>query len=182
MRETKAEILLHPVRLKIVQEFLGLTKLTAKDLVKRLPSISQATLYRHLDKLVHYKILEVVEENPIRGTVEKVYRLNLAGANVGNKDFNQNSREEQMNFFMIFIAHIMSNYESYLSQEEIDPERDGVGYRQAGMYLSDEEFIDFLQNLSREFQKVMHYEPSPERKKRIISTIIMPEVKRGNKK
>lgn len=179
MKESKAEVLLHPVRLKIVQEFLGGEKLTAKEIVKKLTSISQATLYRHLDKLVQHNILEVVEENPIRGTVEKVYTLNVGGANIGKNDISQNSREELMNFFMIYITQIMSSFETYLSQDHIDLEKDGVGYRLTALHLTDEEFGNFIMDLANVFKKVSENEPTPERTKRIISTIFIPENKKG---
>lgn len=85
MKENKMELLLHPIRFQLVQEFMGGEKLTAKHLAEKLPHIPQATLYRHLDKLMSSQILLVVEEKQIRGTIEKLYVLNGSMARMSQK-------------------------------------------------------------------------------------------------
>lgn len=174
-RESKAEILMHPIRIKIVQEFAAGRKLTAKELLTRLPSVPQATLYRHIDKLVQTDILEIAEENQVRGTVEKLYRLNIGKANFTNNDLKELTREEHFDYFILFMTQLMKNFENYLEQEDLDFERDGLSYRQAGVYLSDQEFLQFIKELGAVFQKVITNEPASDRKKRIISTIIIPD-------
>ena len=69
----KADIILHPVRLRILVA-LGGTKLTAQQLVRLLPDVPQTTLYRQLNLLTRHGVLEVAEERRVRGTVERVYR------------------------------------------------------------------------------------------------------------
>lgn len=66
MSNARANLLLHPVRLRIVTAAAG-RELTAADLAAALPDVPQATLYRHLKRLVDGGMLAVVAENPVRG-------------------------------------------------------------------------------------------------------------------
>ena len=47
-----AELLLHPVRLRIIGAFLGDRKLTTADLQAELPDVPPTSLYRHLGHLI----------------------------------------------------------------------------------------------------------------------------------
>ncbi|UHA58283.1 helix-turn-helix domain-containing protein [Metabacillus litoralis] len=74
--DSKAKLILHPVRMKIVQTLIGSKEYTVQQIAARLTDVPQATLYRHLNKLLEAEVLKVVKENQIRGTVEKIYALN----------------------------------------------------------------------------------------------------------
>ena len=78
-----AELLLHPVRLRIVQAFLGEGELTTADLRARLTDVSPATLYRQVATLAAGGVLEVAAERRVRGAVERTYRLRPERAAVG---------------------------------------------------------------------------------------------------
>ncbi|KAA9031605.1 helix-turn-helix domain-containing protein [Niallia endozanthoxylica] len=175
MKERKIDILLHPVRLRIIQKFLGGDERTAKELAKLLPEIAQATLYRQLDTLVKANILIITDEKPIRGTIEKVYCLNPLEASITAKDVNTVSKEEHIQYFMLFTTHLLAQFESYLEKEEVNLERDGVAYRQTAFYFTDDEFHDFVHEIVKVFQHASTNQPAPDRKKRFISTIIIPE-------
>lgn len=176
----KVEAILHPVRFRIIQSFLGGESKTAKQLVKQLKDISQATLYRQLDILVKAEVLIITEENPIRGTVEKVYSLNASKTILNNQDIKELSKEEHLQYFLLFTAQLAKNFEAYLQNDDIDFERDGVGYRQVGINLSDQEFIALVKELSAVLKKYVAKPSTPDRTKRIISTITIPEKERGN--
>lgn len=175
MKERKIDILLHPVRLRIIQKFLGGDERTAKELAQLLPDIAQATLYRQLDTLLKANILIITEEKPIRGTIEKVYALNPMEASITTKDIKGISNEEHIQYFMLFTTQLLAQFESYIEKGEIDLERDGVAYRQTAFYLSDGEFHDLFIEMARIFQQAAKNKPNPDRKKRYISTIIIPE-------
>ena len=61
-------------RLRIVQALVGapMTPLQLRDL---LGDVSQATLYRHLNQLADGGLVEVVDERPVRGRVERTYAV-----------------------------------------------------------------------------------------------------------
>ncbi|WP_102271679.1 helix-turn-helix domain-containing protein [Cytobacillus massiliigabonensis] len=177
----KVEIIMHPVRFKIIQVFLdGLSK-TAKKVAKELKDVPQASLYRQLDALVKAGVLIVTEENQIRGAVEKVYTLNVPAVNMTNDDVKKLTKEKHLQYFLFFIAQITSDFETYLDNDNIDFLRDGVGYRQVALHLSDTEFLDYVKDLRKVYEKYMENPPSSTRTKRIISTITMPK-KEGKEK
>jgi hypothetical protein len=75
---------------------------------------------------------------------------------------------------MTFIASLLADFDRYLTRDDIDLGRDGVGFRQAAMYLSDEEFRDFLQDLREILAPRFANQPAPGRTRRLLSTIVMP--------
>ena len=41
--------------------------------------------------------------------------------------------------FLTFVAGLLGDLDRYLEAGDVDPARDGVGYRQQALYLTDEE-------------------------------------------
>ena len=72
---SSAELLLHPVRLRIMQAFLGDRALTTSQLSAELSDVPAASLYRHVARLVRANVLQVVAERQVRGAVERTYVL-----------------------------------------------------------------------------------------------------------
>ncbi|MGV3464330.1 MAG: helix-turn-helix domain-containing protein, partial [Heyndrickxia sp.] len=171
MKESKADIILHPVRMRIIQVLIGGKRLTVQQMLEYLTDIPQASLYRHLKKLVEADLVVVVGENQVRGTIEKVYSLPNQQVNRINKDIQDLSREEHIDLFMKFIANVLADFDRYLSNENFDLLKDGVGYRQARFYASDEEFKELAMTVAGAMGKLMNNNPSPERKTRIVTTI-----------
>ena len=69
------ELLLHPVRLRIVHAMSGGRALTTSQLRARMPDVSKATMYRQVGLLADGGILEVDGEQKVGGTIERRYRL-----------------------------------------------------------------------------------------------------------
>ena len=61
------ELLAHPVRLRIVHAMRGGRTLTTAELGARLPDVSKAMLYRHVELLATGGVLEVAGERRVRG-------------------------------------------------------------------------------------------------------------------
>src|SRR6266508_2535649 len=78
-----ADLLLHPVRLRIVQAFLGDRALTTSALSAELADVPTASLYRHVARLVDAGVLQVVAERRVRGALERTYVLRVAAASIG---------------------------------------------------------------------------------------------------
>ncbi len=171
---TTADLLLHPVRLRIVQAFLGDRALTTSDLRRELPDIAPATLYRHVARLVDAGVLAVVSERRVRGVVERTYILRLAAAMIGPGDLAAMSAEDHRQAFLAFVAALLADFDRYLSRVDIDLVRDGVSYRMAGMWLDDGEFTDLLHELARVLQPRLANPPQSGRRRRILGTILLP--------
>lgn len=167
-------MILHPVRFRIIQRFIDGKKRTAKQLAKELKDITQATLYRQLDILVKNDMLKIVKENQIRGTVEKVYAINYSAVHLSNEDIKGLSKDDHLKYFIFFTAQLTKNFEQYLEKDEIDFKRDGVGYRQVALYMSQEQLENFVNDLRKLIEKYDSLPESPYQSKRLITTIILP--------
>jgi hypothetical protein len=171
---SSAELLLHPVRLRIVQAFLVDRELTTGQLREELPDIPTATLYRQVATLVEGDVLEVVAERKVRGTFERTYRLNLANANVIGQEAAAMDDDAHRRAFMTFVAALLGDFDRYLAREEFDLARDGVGYRQVALNLSDAEFDEFAVEMGEVLKRWVALPPGPGRVRRLLSTIVMP--------
>ncbi|WP_052807371.1 helix-turn-helix domain-containing protein [Risungbinella massiliensis] len=171
----KLKLILHPVRMQIVQTLQGGRTLTPLQMAKHLVDIPQATLYRHINKLFEAGIIYVVEERKVRGSIEKVYGLDEKEIMSQHQELIQMNREEHAYFFMTFLTSLQKDFQQYLEQETIDFERDGLGFSQIALNLSDEEFQDFAQSLQKLLENAMKNPSAPGRRRRIVSTIMIPE-------
>lgn len=173
--EFRINTILHPVRMRIMQSLLGGKELTAQEISKRVSDVPQASLYRHLNRLLEAEVLEVVEENKVRGTMEKVYALSNQLETMTAKEVKEASPQEHFGFFFGFLTNLLGDYEEYLQRENIDLEQDGVSYRQVSVYLSDEELRKLLTEIRAIVAKVIENEPTTERRLRSITTIVIPK-------
>lgn len=75
-KRRSVNVLLHPVRLAIVQQLeIGMRQLSVGQLATELPEIPSATLYRHVNVLVGNGICVVAGRRKVRSVEERVYAL-----------------------------------------------------------------------------------------------------------
>ncbi len=171
---TSADLLLHPVRLRIVQAFLGDRALTTTELRAELPDVPPASLYRHVARLVDAGALGVVSERRVRGALERTYILRAAAARIGVGELEQMSVDEHRQAFIAFVAGLLGDFDRYLARGNIDPLRDGVSYNLAGMWLDDAELTELLRDIARIFGPRLANPPKPGRKRRILGSVLLP--------
>lgn len=171
---TSADLLLHPVRLRMVQAFLGDRALTTSDLRGELPDVPPASLYRHVARLVDAGVLSVVSERRVRGALERTYVMRAAAASINLQEVQEMSREDHRHAFMAFVAGLLGDVDRYLERKDFDPIRDGAGYRLADLWLTDTEFVDFMRDLARVIGPRLEHPPRPGRRRRILGTILLP--------
>ncbi len=177
MSQETIDLILHPVRMRILMALSG-AQMTARDLAERLPDIPQATLYRQLNRLYEGNLLEVVEERPVRGTVEKVYTAS------GTFHLSQDAiagigKDEHLRYFMAFVTTLLDDFSRYLQRSEtVDYLADGVGYQKVILELSDEEFLEMAGKLNQVFLSYSSRPADPSRRRRLFTTIVMPETGR----
>jgi hypothetical protein len=169
-----ADLLLHPVRLRIVQAFLGDRALTTTQLRAELPDVPAGSLYRHVAKLVDGGVLAVVSERRVRGALERTYVLRTSAARLSAKDIATMSRDEHRQAFLAFVAGLIGDVDRYLAREEIDPLRDGASYNLAAMWLDDAELAELARELYIVLQPRTANPPKPGRKRRILATVLLP--------
>jgi DNA-binding transcriptional ArsR family regulator len=175
MKKSKADLILHPVRMKIIQLLATGKPYTSQQIGELLSDVPQATLYRHIHMLATAGLLKVVETKQVRGTLEKVFALADEGGNISQDDLKNATRDDHLRYFMSFLASLIGGFDRYLEQDRLDFLKDGVGYRQSQFYLDDDEFGEFLQAMRAPFEKAAKNEPRPGRRLRSVSTIFIPE-------
>lgn len=176
MTSSKTDLLLHPIRTRIIVEVSG-RRVTSKDLAQAMPDIPKATLYRHIKALSEGGILRVVEENQVRGTVERVYALDRDAADLTPEDQRRMSTDDFDQAFTIFVTSLLGDFSRYLDNkpaEKIDPAADGLKFGKVQLNLTDEEFEGLYTRLYETIETMIENEPSPERKRRILSLMFLP--------
>ena len=171
---TSSELLLHPVRMRIVQEFLGRDSLTTSELRRELDDVPVATLYRHVTALLEGGVLEVVAERRVRGALERTMVLHLARAHVDAEAARGMTVEDHRQAFATFVAGLLGAFDRYLATGDLDPARDLVGYRQIALHLTDAETAELLEELRAVVLARADQGPSEGRRRRLFTTVLVP--------
>jgi DNA-binding transcriptional ArsR family regulator len=169
-----ADLLLHPVRLRIVKAFLGDRALTTGQLAAELDDVPPGSLYRHVALLARAGVLHVVAERRVRGAVERTYTLRQFAARVSPEEAKRMSAEEHAQAFMVYVAGMLADADRYLAAGRPDPARDGADYQVGALWLSDAEFAELLRDLSVVFRPRLANPPAPGRKRRMVYTVFLP--------
>lgn len=174
MANKKTDILLHPIRLRIVMSVAG-DEVTTADIAKRLPDVPQATLYRHIARLADAGMLEVTGERKARGAIERTYRVNTVVASIDSEGAKEMSNDEHLEAFTTFAGILIESYGRYLDDPGADPSVDGVSARQARLWLTRAELDDMVADVANALAPYLALEEGPGRTSRTLSTILLPE-------
>ncbi|MFF4260398.1 helix-turn-helix domain-containing protein [Streptomyces sp. NPDC001663] len=167
-----ADLLLHPVRLRIMQAFLGNRELTTSELQAELGDVPVASLYRHVARLADAGVLAVAAERQVGGALERTYALRPTL--IGPDDLATMSADDHRQAFMAFVAALLADFDRYLAQGDIDYLRDGVSYRLTGLWLDDDELAAVRNEIQRLFEPLLANTEQPGRRRRILGTILLP--------
>lgn len=166
MQQDIAEIVMNPIRLRIVQ-YLAVHKLgTVAQIRAELSDIPQASLYRHIKVLAEADFIKVVKETKLRGTVEKTYALSSGAAVGGNADPSTAIQGALLSLF--------ASFRSYFANAENDPQKDMLTFGTSTLMLSDEEFADFLMSIGKLIGNAIQNPPNEQRKPRRFTVISSP--------
>jgi DNA-binding transcriptional ArsR family regulator len=171
---TSADVLLHPVRLRIVKAFLGDRALTTSQLAAELSDVPPGSLYRHISTLTRAGVLQVVAERRVRGTVERTYTMRLAAARIAPSEVRAMTLDEQEHAFMAYVAGLISDFGRYMGSGSADPVRDGAAFHVGAMWLTDEEFMDLARDLTTVISERLANAPATGRRRRMIYTVSLP--------
>jgi hypothetical protein len=169
-----ADLLLHPVRLRIVQAFLGDRALTTSQLSAELSDVPAASLYRHVARLVSAGVLQVVAERRVRGAVERTYVLRLAAARIGIADLEAMSTDDYRQMFMAYTAGLLGDFDRYLQPGDVDFLRDGVAFGIESLWLDDAEFAAMMRDLYRVLEPLRANAPRAGRRRRLLASVLLP--------
>jgi hypothetical protein len=169
-----ADLLLHPVRLRIVKAFLGDRALTTSQLAAELDDVPAGSLYRHVALLTSAGVLQVAAERRVRGAVERTYMLRVLAARIGPGETAAMTAEEHCQAFMAYVAGMIADAHAYLAAGLPDPARDGADYRVGAMWLTDAEFAEFMRDLTAVAQPRLANAPGKGRRRRMVYTVVLP--------
>jgi hypothetical protein len=169
-----ANLLLHPVRLRIVKAFLGERRLTTAQLAAELDDVPTGSLYRHVALLTRAGVLQVVAERQVRGAVERTYGLQVSAARIGSGEAAAMTADEHAHAFMAYVAGMLADADRYLATGHPDPARDGADYRVSALWLTDAEFGEFLRDLTALLRPRLLNGPGKGRKRRIAYSVFLP--------
>ncbi len=175
MVDKLTECLMNPVKCRLLMEIQSRGQATAKQLAAVYSDIPQATLYRNLKKMTEDGIIMVVSEKQVRGMVEKTYAPAF-GLHTQGQYLDENIGEVYMQFFLQYIMGFIRQFQEYYRSDDIDMERDVIGFSSAPVYVTDEELTEIMDEMSDAVQKVADNKPGNGRKLRNIGVIISPEV------
>jgi hypothetical protein len=169
-----ADLLLHPVRLRILQAFLGDRALTTSQLSAELADVPPASLYRHVARLVDGGALQVVAERRVRGAVERTYVLRQVAARVRLNEIAAMQPDELRAMFIAFIAGLLGDIDRYLSQGKPNLVRDGVSFGIEGLWLDDAEFAEMMREVYQVLDGRRPNLPGKGRRRRLLASMLLP--------
>ena len=168
------DLLLHPVRVRIVHAMSGGQTRTTSELCARLPDVPKTTLYRHVGLLAEAGLLEVAGEQRVHGAVERRYRLRRDRAVIDRDAAASMSLEDHRHGFAAAIAALLAEFNAYLDRPRADPTADSVGYRQIPLWLSQDELAELISGIRSAIMSTMDNKPAPDRRPYLLSPILFP--------
>ncbi|MFE4016590.1 helix-turn-helix domain-containing protein [Streptomyces sp. NPDC059101] len=168
------ELLLHPVRLRVVHAFSGGRVLTTAQLCARMPEVPKVTMYRQVGLLVEADFLEVAEEQRVRGAVERHYRLRQDRPVVDAEAAAAMSLDDHRRGFVAAMAVLIAEFNAYLDRDGADPVADGVSYRQGTFWLSPSELSELSGELLTVLWPRLANRPTADRAPYLLSPILFP--------
>lgn len=161
------DVLLHPVRMRIIQAIGSRESVTASELCDVISDVPRTTLYRHITTLLKSNVVTVVSEKKIRGSLERTLALNV------EKIKGHNTLENASQTAFSFLMNKYARLHKYFSGEHPDPGKDKIFLNNTVMMMDDREFDQFLSEL-RDLLIKYSFETAEGRRARDISVISAP--------
>lgn len=167
------DLLLHPIRLRLVSELAG-RQMTPRQLALALPDIPQATLYRHLNRLLEGGLLEVVAEQVVNGATERTYGVVGEDAVEGEAE-ETHSAEAQVRRFSTFVGMLIEAFsrQAHAAGDSAEEKLPG-GYEATTVYLSDEEADQLWTQVSGLLAQAAQQQSSPDQKRYTVASVLIP--------
>jgi hypothetical protein len=83
-----------------------------------MPDIPQASFYRHLKAMLKAGILEVSQENQVRGTMERSYKLRMNPFDEIAARMHRLGKKEPLDLFTSFMIAELSDFAEYLGDDD----------------------------------------------------------------
>lgn len=179
MHETlmeRIDLILHPVRFRILETLVGET-LTTQEMAERLPRVPKSSIYRHLRTLLDGGMIAIDGTRPVRGVVEKAYRLDQS-LRLEQADMSGLTAEEHARYFRIYAMTLIQGFTAYTQSAGNSPPdmlADRAGYTETFVFATTEELDRFGAALNEALRPLLANRPAAERRRHKIAFITHPE-------
>ena len=165
--------MLHPVRIRIVMALAG-RQLSPAELVEELGDVPQATLYRHLNRLVQADILEVVSERKVRNATERIYTLKSGAAFAGLAEAGGYARDAHLRYFVSYLLSLLGDYARFMQTARLPQDLRRSGFQKFPLNLSPDEFQQLTQQLNEVLRPYLTQAPGGKRQRQLLALVTMP--------
>lgn len=133
--------LMNPTRQRIL-EYLILHKTgTVYAISDMLSDIPRPSIYRHIKIMLESEIIEVESEKQIRGTVEKTYALS---SNLTN----DKSNDDMALIITRVLFSVLGSFSRYFAKPDVNPSKDMLSVASSTLMMTDDEFMEFMIQIS----------------------------------
>lgn len=166
---TTADLVLHPVRLRILQA-IARRELTTAQLRELLPDVTPATLYRHVATLIEAGILTVVAERRVRGAVERTLAAGPRSAHVGPDEAPELSVDQVRQAFAAFVAQVVDEVGAHLDGDDSTEEL--FGFSTTSLVVDADDLAAIQQELVELFGR--YQQAAPGKRTVTLATVLTP--------
>lgn len=149
MSLAKVDLIMHPVRFRILQTLAGAT-LTTQEIDDRLPDVPKSSIYRHLKLLLAGEMIAIAEKRLVNGIQEKTYRL-AQRPYLSAEDVTGMTADDHLRTFTTYVMTLLQGFADYLDTAGESPDflADRVGYTEVAFWADDAEMDAFQTALNQ---------------------------------
>jgi DNA-binding transcriptional ArsR family regulator len=169
-----ADLLLHPIRWRIVQRVLG-RELTTTELKEDLPDVPATTLYRHVAALIDAGYLTVVRERRVRGTTERTLSLDQTTVGrIGEDEARAMTVEQHRQAFLLLLSRLAADFDRLVDRDELYTRMNQLGYSHLALYVDPADMAKLKEDMDALLAPYLHESPGKDRI--ALTTIALPDV------
>lgn len=160
------ELVLHPVRLRVLQHLRLAGEATAKEVATVMEDVPRATVYRHVKALEEGGAIEVVRTRRVRGATEKTYAPSPRVVNPSSQDARALSAALHL--------ESMGAMDAYLADGSADLAADRVFFQPARFWATDEEYDALLSRIKEAIEGTLGNAAEEGRRLRTLALVSAP--------
>jgi hypothetical protein len=157
-----------------VQALVG-RQLTTQQLKDVLSDVPQASLYRHVARLVDAGLVQVTDERVVRGGVERTYAVVESAVELGPDAVAAATSDDHLRYFATFVGSLIAGFERYLRSIETGRRPDSILYEQIPLWLTDDELAEAAARWTALLEPLRAHAPDGDRRRRLLSLTLFPD-------
>lgn len=166
---SRLDLLLHPVRLRIVLALHGQTR-TPRELAQALGDVPQASLYRHLGLLRDSGVVVVTGTRGRGPRAEQLLTAHTDGDPSHDDEVAALSPDDLRRHFSTWVGVLAEALEARLARGPIRPREEGTSFFLASAWLTDAEASALRADILERF-RACDADPGPERRQRLLGYV-----------